>query len=191
LRRSDNDVTIAEEDGIGLMRPRSYFFVLCFVLAAGFPHSSLVYGKKKGCPVTKAPDPAFVPPPPFEAIVGGRELLYGTPALWTVIYPDWHIHSGGKLPYFRRGYDSRKEPGPLLTVVARRLDGSAPLVWDEFASNATIEGVGMAKMFMVTGVDIPTAGCWEIAARYVPGPSSVPGPNNHIETLTYVVSVEP
>jgi hypothetical protein len=54
-----------------------------------------------------------------------------------------------------------KEPSPRLTVVARRLDGNAPLVWNGWANNAFIEGEGAAGMFMVTGVDISSSGCWE------------------------------
>ncbi len=79
-----------------------------------------------------------------------------------------------------------KEPSPLLTVVARRLDGNAPLVWNSgYANNAYIEGEGAAGMFMVThlDMDIPSSGCWEIAAHYL-------GPDN-IQTLTYTVWVEP
>jgi hypothetical protein len=75
------------------------------------------------CPMTKVPDRPFVPPPPYDSMTGSREFLYGTPALWTLVYPDRHIHSGGKLPFFRQGYDWMKERDPRLTVVARRLDG--------------------------------------------------------------------
>jgi len=77
-----------------------------------------------------------------------------------------------------------KEPAPRLTVVARQLDGNAPLVWNGWANNAYIDGRGMAGMFMVTGVDIPASGCWEIAAHYVAS-------RNNIQTLTYTVWVEP
>jgi hypothetical protein len=76
------------------------------------------------------------------------------------------------------------EPAPRLTVVARRLDSNAPLVWNALANHAFIEGEGAAGMFMVTGVDIPSSGCWEIAAQYL-------GPDNPIQTLTYTVWVEP
>jgi hypothetical protein len=115
--------------------------------------------------------------------VGEDEFLYGSSALWTVIYPNWHIHSGSKLPFMRQGYDSMKEMEPRLTVVARRLDRPAPLVWNGSA-NYGIEGEGLAGMFMVTGIDVPSAGCWEITAHYVQNFSD-------IQTLTYTVWVEP
>ena len=77
-----------------------------------------------------------------------------------------------------------KETSPRLTIVARRLDGNAPLVWNGYANNASIEGEGAAGMFMVTGVDIPSSGCWEIAAHYLASP-------DNIQTLPYTVWVEP
>ncbi len=143
-----------------------------------------VAADRESCPVTTAPEPPFAPPAPYSSNVGSHEFLYGTPALWTVVYPDWRIHSGGKLAFFRQGYDAMKEMDPQLSVVARRLDGDAPLVRNRRANNAFIEGRGLAGMFMVTGIDIPAAGCWEIAVRYVGSPESA-------QTLTYTVWVKP
>ena len=83
----------------------------------------------------------------------------------------------------RQGYDAMKETEPRLTVVARRLDRPEPLVWNGSA-NYGGEGEELAGMFMVTGMDIPSAGCWEIAAHYVQS-------FDNIQTLTYTVWVEP
>ena|SRR5579864_1438058 len=169
------------------MRSRCVFLALSFIISAGCLCPSLAASKRK-CPVTKPSDHPFAPPPPYKSDVGRDEFLYGTPALWTLIYPRWRLRSGAhgqKLPYFRQGYDWMKEPAPLLTVVARRLDSNAPLVWNGgYANNAIIEGEGEAGMFMVTGVDIPSSGCWEIAAHYLGGPDG-------IQTLTYTVWVAP
>jgi hypothetical protein len=138
---------------------------------------------RQNCPITKPSDRPFVPPAPYLSSAGSHEFLYGSPALWTVVYPDWHVHSGGKLPFFRQGYDSRKEGRPRLAVVARRLDGEGPLVWNELAGSGQTDD-SVAGMFMVTGIDIPSSGCWEIAAHYVDNPGN-------IGTLTYTVWVEP
>jgi hypothetical protein len=102
------------------------------------------------------------------------------------------------MPFFRQGYDWMKEKDPRLTVVARRLDSNAPLVWNGYANNASIEGEGAAGMFMTTGVDIPASGCWEITAHYLASPEILaeqPGgyvasPDN-FQTLTYTVWVDP
>jgi hypothetical protein len=57
---------------------------------------------RQGCPVARPSDPPFVPPRPYSPAVGRDEFLYGSAALWTIVYPDWHVHSGGKLPSFGR-----------------------------------------------------------------------------------------
>jgi len=46
------------------MKPRIYLFVLALAPAVGLLHTALANGKER-CPVTKAPDPPFVPPPPY------------------------------------------------------------------------------------------------------------------------------
>jgi hypothetical protein len=134
----------------------------------------------RGCLVTGPSDHPFVPPKPYWAGHGDGEFYYGNPALWTIVYPGWHIHSGGKLPFWRVGYDWKNEEDPRLTVVARRLDHEAPLVWNGWANNAWDK----FGSFMTTGVDLPSSGCWEIAAHYVASP-------DNIQTLTYTVWVAP
>jgi ribosomal protein L32E len=80
-----------------------------------------------------------------------------------------------KLVYWRKGFDWR-EPQLELVVVARRLDSEAPLVAAGHASAVFITGNTPAVM---TAINIPVVGCWEIAASYKGN------------TLSYVVSVEP
>ena len=161
--------------GINRLCYRGLFFAFLLANCSGLINPVLAADRRR-CPVTRPPIHPFVPPADYSAGAGENEFLYGSSALWTIIYPNWHIHSGGKLPVFRQGYDWRKEIEPRLTVVARRLDRPDPLVWNGSASNA--------GMFMVTGIDIPSAGCWEIAAHYVQS-------FDNIQTLTYTVWVEP
>jgi len=91
------------------------------------------------------------------------------------------------MPYFRQGFDARVESHPDLTITATRLDSLASVVRETLVSAANMNGPlsgtpeGMA---IVTSVDIPTAGCWEIAAHYLPKTGKE-------ETLTYTVWVEP
>ncbi len=144
------------------LRPLLFAFVLANW--SGWPIPSMA-ADRQSCPVTRPPDPPFTPPAPYSSNVGSDEFLYGGPSLWTVVYPDWHIHSGGKLPFFRQGWKTGERP--RLTVVARRLDGEGPLVWSGLAGSGFMEGKGLAGMFMTTGIDIPSSGCWEIGARYV------------------------
>ena len=81
-----------------------------------------------------------------------------------------------KLVYWRRGFDWRKEPEPHLMVTAKRLDRDARSVAAEQAHAVFVPGPRSA---MMTAIDIPTAGCWEVTAHY----------RGH--TLSFVVSVEP
>ena len=149
-----------------------------------------IVNSKEGCPVTKAPDPPFVPPQPYSPAAGSNGFLYGTAALWTIVFPGWHMHSdnsGGKMPFFRKGWVWKSDERPRLTVVARRLGGEGPLVWSGLAGSGFIEGKGLEGMFMVTGVDIPSPGCWEIGAQYVDASRDV----HTLAYLAYTVWVEP
>jgi hypothetical protein len=157
-------------------------FVLASLIGVAAPSPSLVEGKPT-CAVTKPPAHPFVPPKPYSAFHGESEFLYGTPGLWTIVdTKNWHVHSGGKLPFRRQGFDWRKEGRPRLTVVARRLDGKGPLVWNALVGSGSQEGMGVEGMFMVTGIDVPSSGCWEITARYA-------AVEPDIQTLTYTVWV--
>jgi hypothetical protein len=81
-----------------------------------------------------------------------------------------------KIFWGRQGYNWREEPLPDLTVTGRRLDAEAPELPATPATNAYTEEHGS---FMLAGVAIPTAGCWEITGKY------------GSDKLTFVVWVEP
>jgi hypothetical protein len=156
--------------------------IVVSLIGVAAPSGTLASGKPE-CAVTKPPKPPFVPPKPYSAFHGEREFLYGTPALWTIVNTHWHLHIGGKLPFFRQGFEYRTDRRPQLTVVARRLDDEAPLVWSSLPGSGYMEGEGLEGMFMNTGMNIPSSGCWEIAAHYITDPPA------SIQTLSYTVSV--
>jgi len=139
----------------------------------------------KACPITKPPARPFVPPPPYGTDHGPDQFWYGTESLWTLLGVDgtWNIHNNvlesqgsyrTKLTYWGRGFDWRRELKPELTVIAKRLYRQAPPVAAEQANAVYIAGPGM-----MTAIDIPSSGCWEIKARYSG------------DSLSFVVSVEP
>jgi hypothetical protein len=122
-----------------------------------------------GCPITRPPQPAFMPPsPPAPAPGSARhgEFWYGTPALWTSLRPDgtWSAlpyYDGAytqKVFWWSQGYDW-KSP---LTVTGRRVDGFAPPLHASTATNASTDDIGSA---ILVGVEIPTSGCWEITGH--------------------------
>jgi hypothetical protein len=133
---------------------RGLFLIFLLANCSGWLASS-VAADRQNCPTTRPSDRPFVPPQGYPT-AGSNEFLYGSAALWAIVYPGWHVHrDGGKLPFFRQGFVYGKER-PRLTVVARRLDGVGPLVWSGLATSGFVEGKGLAGMFMVTGIDIPS-----------------------------------
>jgi hypothetical protein len=138
------------------------------------------------CLTTRAPSPPFVPPAPYPPSAPNSAFWYGSDALWTALSVDgkWSMQNNvlngkgyrTKLIFWRRGFDSRKEPEPKLIITARRLDGDSPTVSVAHANAVFVPGNTPG---MMTLIDIPTAGCWELAGHY------------HGHTLTFIVSVEP
>lgn len=148
-------------------------------------------GGQNACPVTEAPTHPFIPPPPLGKAEDGTFVL-GTAGLWARVTTHWLLNrTGNKLPYHSEIYTRYKVDHPPFVVVARRLDGPWPLVWSEPAVGAwqssgarwdDIAGRGGIGA-MITSLPIPTAGCWEISARYTPA-------GDRAQTLTYTVWVE-
>ncbi len=121
-----------------------------------------------GCPVTRPPDPPFVPaegpqrPPDYE-----HAFWYGTDALWTMptFGGTWALARGEDGWYTQKTFWWSKdfaEIEPKITVTARRLDGSAAAIHTGRPTNAGSD-FGSA---MLVGVEFPTAGCWELTAAY-------------------------
>ena len=121
------------------------------------------------CPVTVAPDSEFTPPAPYPSRPYPGRFWYGTPALWTSLKANGTVWSaprrGDKVFWWQMGYNGRFEQQPELTVTARRLDGDAqPLLINRRATNAHHKDFG--GWTMLTGVALPTAGCWEVTGQY-------------------------
>jgi hypothetical protein len=124
------------------------------------------------CPVTRRPDTPFIAPAPNEPSAPWPGYFwYGTNSLWTALRDDgtWaelpqDSHGyGQKQMWWREGYVWTEEPEPDLTVTGRRLDGDAPPIEALDATNAYAEDIQSA---MLTGVNVPTLGCWEITGHY-------------------------
>jgi hypothetical protein len=124
------------------------------------------------CAVTQA-DPAFAAPSPYPSQpFGGRSLWYGSAALWTFLEPNGEVWSGltrdshgltQKTFWFStRWPGTANEPIPTLTVTGRRLDGSGAFT-SGAATNASSPDFGDA---MLVGIEVPTAGCWQITGHY-------------------------
>lgn len=136
------------------------------------------------CPVTRPPALSFVPPRPYPVKPGTGWFWFGTKKLWTMLLADgvWgglpHTESGytQKMPWLSEGYDWRLEPYPVITVIGRRLDGTAPPLTVTAANNVHTETL---ESVMGVRLNIPSLGCWEIKGHYRNG------------DLTFVVWVAP
>jgi hypothetical protein len=123
------------------------------------------------CPLTQS-DPTFAPPRQAGADWTGKDGHWrGSPALWTLIAPGGDIWRG--LPRTEAGFTQKTfwwsedfrvnvEPTPQIFVVGRRLDGPGAFGFGP-GTNAGGSDIGSA---MLVGIDVPTAGCWEMTASY-------------------------
>lgn len=124
------------------------------------------------CPVT-SPDMALVSPAPYPPAAARARFWYGNAGLWTTLSNDgrWSGLRGehgisDKVFWWHPGFDGRFEPHPELRVVSRRLDRLAPFVEVVGATNAHHDGFGGNGWTMLTGVTVPSEGCWEFMAAY-------------------------
>ncbi len=125
------------------------------------------------CPITVPPKSQFIPPlkPHLPQAPFQNEFWFGTNHLWTSL-PANGVWLG--LPKNSEGYTQKifwwsdlfsldDEPEPALVVSGQRLDAEAPLFNISKATNAFAGDIGWA---MLTGVDFPTLGCWQITGQY-------------------------
>jgi TonB family protein len=146
------------------------------------------------CPVTKSTDHSFIPPSPYRAQPSPGNFWFGTDKLWTELpvtgtwsglphyTPTDQTYYRNKLVFWRQGYDPHSEPRPNLTVTGRRIDGPAPLLQTDGKGNG---GWTNDDQFIMTGINFPTLGCWEVTGHYENKEL------NESEQLTFVIWVGP
>ena len=124
------------------------------------------------CPVTTMENVSFRAPAPHAPVAPWEGLFwYGTHGLWTALHADgvW-----AKLPKTSDGYTQKimwwsdsfvlkDELEPALVVTGQRLDAKSEPLRFYGATNAMADDIGEA---MLTGVEFPTLGCWEVRAEY-------------------------
>ncbi len=125
------------------------------------------------CPVTLAPAVPFTPPGLPEMSKDDNAFWYGSEKLWTNLPRSgtvWGWAPRGpdqadltaKIFWGSVNYDRHKEGNANLKVTGKRLDGDAPPLQAQPTTNA----LGDPYDAMLTGVYVPTPGCWEITADY-------------------------
>jgi hypothetical protein len=131
----------------------------------------------ESCPVTKPPTIPFIPPSPYPSQNSPDGFWFGTDALWTQLptdgtwkglphYKPTDTAFRNKIFWWRQGYDGHKYPQPGLKVSGKRLNSTIstpPIATGEYAN----AGWGNPDQpFIVTGVAIPTLGCWRITGQF-------------------------
>jgi hypothetical protein len=125
------------------------------------------------CPVTRAPAVPFKPPGLPEKVRDDSVVWFGTEKLWTSLHSSGDVWGWGPRPpgssnltakifWFSVDYNRHKEGNADLKVTGRRLDGDAPPLWTLPTTNA----LGDPYDAMLTGVYMPTPGCWEMTGEY-------------------------
>ena len=126
----------------------------------------------KDCPVTTSETVSFRAPEPFSPDAPWKgNFWYGSEHLWTALQndgvwaglpenPDGYTQ---KIMWWSSLYSLKDELEPALVVSGKRLDGEADPLRFYGATNAMADDIGEA---MLTGVEIPTLGCWEITGQY-------------------------
>ena len=126
----------------------------------------------QSCLVTQPPAQTFVPPSPYPSQHGSDGFWFGSEKLWVQLPTNgtWshlpHYRPSDtayrtKIQWWRKGYDWRTDNPSKLTVTGERLDSPAPRL--ESQSNAS--GI-TGQAFIMSGLDIPTLGCWRVTGDY-------------------------
>jgi hypothetical protein len=133
------------------MRSGNFPTVALFLLAAIIPKLSAT---DSGCPVTKPPSPAFVPPAPYQMNADTASFWYGAKELWTALPrkgawrrlpPRANEGPGHSVFLWQQGYDERKEQHPDIKVVLRRVDLNTSSVTWRYGTNASSRALGRCQ----------------------------------------------
>jgi hypothetical protein len=126
----------------------------------------------KDCPVTTSENVSFKAPDPFSPDAPWKgEFWYGSDHLWTALdsngvwskLPEIPDGYGQKIMWWSSLYSLPDELEPALVVSGKRLDGESEPLRFYGATNAMADDIEEA---MLTGVEFPTLGCWEITGQY-------------------------
>jgi hypothetical protein len=124
------------------------------------------------CPITRPPNPVFVPPSPWPAEPVGGEFWIGTAELWTAVSPSgtWKGLPRNPTGYTQKifvwkpNYSIQAEQQPKLTITGERLDAAAPSYVTSGGTNACHPDFGGCVMLL--GINLPSLGCWKLTVEH-------------------------
>lgn len=137
------------------------------------PATTAATAAAAACPIT-VPEVEYVPPAPYPAAppAAYRSMWYGTDRLWTMIesggavWPDLPEHDGllsQKTFWWSSDFSPANEPRPEITLTARLVGSPAVVVTSRESTTGSHTDLGT---FILAGIELPSPGCWEIAAQY-------------------------
>lgn len=143
------------------------------VLASSGGGASTVFQFQRTCDPTVAPDRPFIAPAPYPSRAPYKNFWHGGERLWTMLEGDgtwaglWRNDRGfrQKVFWWYPGFDGRVEARPDLIVTGRRIDGPESFTHRP-ATNAHHVDFGGNGWTILTGIDVPTTGCWELNGTY-------------------------
>ena len=138
------------------------------VLVSGSPD----VGAPASCSVTVQSTPAFFAPPPYpQHAPGGRSFWHGTRTLWTMLeadgtWPGLPRNPNGfrqKVFWWSPGFDGRVEG--RRSSVSSAVDSMVPNR-SSLGPATNAHHADFGGWTILTGIDVPTAGCWELTGTY-------------------------
>jgi hypothetical protein len=170
------------------MRNTSFAFsVIVFCLIIGACSASNTVRTNIDCPITLPPTLPFELPEGYQGSnsePNSDMFWFGTAELWVMLrdngvwsqLPKQDVGFVQKLVWWSQDYDWLQEQVPDFQLYGQRIDGVSAEFESDLATNAYTNERGSMIM---TGVVIPSTGCWQITGEY-----------NEAE-LSFVVEVRP
>jgi hypothetical protein len=132
----------------------AFLFLLAFgLIACGNLPAQQNLSSQDECQVTKPGDPEtglFGPP-------DGLQVFISNGGIWSGL--------GEKVFWKYPGYSETEEPRPDLRVTGEQLGANATFIQEGPATNA-FGNPDLLGSAILTGVEIPQAGCWQLTGQY-------------------------
>ena len=138
---------------------------------------------RSSCPMTLAPQTPFTPTGANPQPRGSGSFFFGTPKLSVLLTHSWTVHQMS----VRWFSDDVPVPTPInLKITGRRLDPDVAYVAAQYLPDSGpkfFQGPSVATRgnLILSGLDFPSPGCWEITARL---------DDTELRFVTYVAQIQ-
>ncbi len=112
------------------------------------------------CPVTKASDPETR----LYGPQGGLQVFITNDGIWDGLPQSEEGGFGQKVFWKYPGYSQTEEPIPAITLTGEQLDGNG--TFEPLGPGTNAGASDLLGAAILTGVEIPNAGCWQLTGQY-------------------------